>query len=307
MYKTDQSKRKPKPEWLRIRIPSGKNVFHIKKELNDRGLHTICQDARCPNMHKCWENNHATFLILGDFCTRNCLFCSVKHGKPIPPDENEPEKIAQMVELMNLKYLVITSVTRDDLSDKGSGQYANVIRRLKSTFPELKIEVLIPDFGGDSKLIDNVLSESPDVLNHNLETVRRLYPAVNRKEENYDVSLSVLKHSASKGFVTKSGIMVGLGETADELEELFSHLRKNHVAILTIGQYLQPTSSNVKVEKYYSPDEFKQLYRMAKKLGFTGVESGPFVRSSYNAGELFKKVSEKRPKSNPPQGSPILK
>jgi len=288
-------KRTAKPDWLKIKIPSGKNVFRIKRELQERGLHTICQDARCPNMHKCWANNNATFLILGDYCTRNCFFCSVKHGKPVVPDTKEAEKIAQMVKIMDLKYLVITSVTRDDLPDKGSLHYAKIIKHLKDKFSELKIEVLIPDFSGDKNLIDNVLREHPDVLNHNLETVKRLYPFVNRKPENYPVSLSVLKHSASRNFITKSGIMVGLGETIEELEELFADLKENGVKILTIGQYLQPSSSNAKVEKYYTPDEFKQLYKTAKSMGFIGVESGPFIRSSYNAGELYKKALETEP------------
>jgi lipoic acid synthetase len=284
------TKRTAKPDWLKIKIPSGENVFRIKRELKERGLHTICQDARCPNMHKCWENNHATFLILGDYCTRNCFFCSVKHGKPVVPDIEEHKKIAQMVELMNLKYLVITSVTRDDLPDKGALHYAKIIRYLRKKFSKLKIEVLIPDFSGNKSLIDNVLKEHPDVLNHNLETVKRLYPFVNRKPENYSVSLSVLKYSATKKFITKSGIMVGLGETMKELKELFVDLKDNGVKILTIGQYLQPSSANVKVEKYYTPDEFKRLYKTAISMGFVGVESGPFIRSSYNAGSLYKKA-----------------
>lgn len=283
-------KHSPKPDWLRIKIPSGETIFHLKKELNNRGLHTICQDAKCPNMHHCWENRHATFLILGDYCSRNCFFCSVKHGKPAIPDKKEPEKIAQMVELMNLEYLVITSVTRDDLQDGGSEHYADVIGYLKKKFPELKIEVLIPDFRGDKNLIENILKESPNVLNHNMETIKRLYPHVNRNPENYTVSLSVLKYSSSRNFITKSGIMIGLGETLDELKELFDDLRKNGVDLLTIGQYLQPTLSHIKVEKYYTPEEFKQLHKITKNLGFTAVESGPFIRSSYNAGTLYQKA-----------------
>ena len=293
MYRGKKERISPKPDWLRIKIPSGETVFSIKKELRERGLHTICQDARCPNMHKCWENRHATFLILGDLCTRDCKFCSVKHGKPFPIDKKEPEKIAEMVKLMNLEYLVITSVTRDDLPDGGAGHYAKVIKHLKKKFPSLKIEVLIPDFHGDKSLIDIVLESSPDVLNHNLETVRDLYPHLNRKNENYQVSLSVLKHSASRCFVTKSGVMVGLGESNKELAELFTDIFKTGTSILTIGQYLQPSPSNAKVEKYYTPEEFKMLYRTAKKIGFRGVESGPFIRSSYNAGKLFKKATKK--------------
>jgi len=286
-------KRSPKPDWLRIKIPSGDDLFKLKRDLNSRNLHTICQDARCPNQGECWNKNHATFLILGNVCSRNCGFCSVNSGVCEEPDINEPEKIVEMAKIMKLKYVVITSVTRDDLPDGGSLHYKNILVKLRKEFPELRIEVLIPDFKGVFSDVETVLSGKPDVLNHNIETVRKLYKNVNRREENYDISLSVLKYSRSKGFITKSGIMVGMGETREQLKELFSDLLENGVEILTIGQYLQPTPDNVEVIEYIHPDTFKKLKDMGESMGFKAVESGPFVRSSYNASSLFEKVSSR--------------
>jgi len=284
-------RRHPKPGWLRISIPSGDNLFQLKKELSRRHLHTICQDARCPNQGECWNKNHATFLILGNICSRNCGFCSVKHGKCEKPDPLEPEKIAEMVKLMELKYAVITSVTRDDLPDGGANHYKIILDRLRGEFPDLGIEVLIPDFNGNSNDVDTVLRGKPDVLNHNVETVRDLYPAVNRRQENYSVSLSVLKHAKSRGFITKSGIMVGMGETRDQLVGLFGDLLQNGVDILTIGQYLQPEPANITVKEYIHPDTFRELKKTGESMGFKAVESGPFVRSSYNASALHRKVA----------------
>ncbi len=283
-------KRSPKPDWLRIKMPSGDDLFRLKKDLISRELHTICQDARCPNQEECWNKNHATFLILGNVCTRNCGFCSVRNGKCEEPDIKEPDKISEMVKIMKLKYVVITSVTRDDLSDGGSLHYKKILDRLRSEFPGLGIEVLIPDFKGDFSSIDTVLEGKPDVLNHNIETVRNLYKKANRIEANYNVSLSVLKYSKSKGFITKSGIMVGMGETLEQLKSLFGDLLDNGVDILTIGQYLQPLPENIKVSEYIHPDTFKELKDIGKFMGFKAVESGPFVRSSYNASSLYKKV-----------------
>ena len=284
-------RRSPKPDWLRIKIPAGKDLFKLKKDLTSRGLHTICQDAKCPNMSECWNKNHATFLTLGNICSRNCGFCSVESGQCEEPDRYEPEKISEMVKIMGLKYVVITSVTRDDLSDGGSAHYKKILDKLKREFPDLKVEVLIPDFKGDQKAIETVLQGNPDVLNHNIETVRELYKSVNRKEENYKISLSVLKYSSSRKFITKSGIMVGMGETTGQLRELFSVLLENGVDILTIGQYLQPTPENIKVKEYITPEKFLELKEMAETMGFRAVESGPFVRSSYNASALYSKVS----------------
>jgi lipoic acid synthetase len=277
----------PKPKWLKAKIPSGGRFFKIKKDLESRNLHTICQSAKCPNIGECWNEGHATFLVMGNTCTRNCLFCSVKSGAPLPLDESEPRRILEMLEIMNLKYIVITSVTRDDLPDGGSGHFADIIRTIKGEKPDIKIEVLIPDFKGDTTCVQAVLDAGPDVLNHNLETVKRLYEKVNRTPENYWRSLQVLKYSGDKGFLTKSGIMVGLGESLDELKELFSDLVKQGTKLLTIGQYCRPTSANVEVVKYYSPDEFEELKHLAMSFGFNQVESGPFVRSSYHADSMY--------------------
>jgi len=282
-------KRVPKPKWLKAGIPAGEKYFKIKKALEKRSLCTICQQAKCPNISECWNNYHATFLIMGDTCSRNCSFCSVKDGVPGQLDVREPERVVEMAEIMGARYVVITSVTRDDLEDGGSSHFAAVIKTLKEHKPGIKIEVLIPDFKGNVDHLETVLAAKPDVLNHNLETVRRLYPHVNRKPSNYDVSLRVLRNSKERGFVTKSGIMVGLGETMEELDGLFRDLRGSGVDLLTIGQYLQPTRRNVPVEKFYTPDEFERLKESALSHGFTDVVSGPFVRSSYNADRMYRK------------------
>jgi lipoic acid synthetase len=281
--------RKPKPSWLKARIPAGDDYFRVKKALEKRNLCTICQSAKCPNISECWNNYHATFLIMGDTCSRNCTFCSVKAGTPGPLDKNEPERVLEMTDIMKAKYVVITSVTRDDLEDGGSSHFAAVVETLKKNKPDVKIEVLIPDFKGNMEHLETVLNAGPDVLNHNLETVRRLYPHVNRDPKNYPVSLTVLKNSKERGFITKSGIMVGLGETMDELKELFRDLRLSRVDLLTIGQYLQPTRGNVSVEKFYTPNEFEKLKEVALSHGFTDVVSGPFVRSSYQADQMYQK------------------
>lgn len=282
-------KRKPKPQWLKAAIPGGENYFKIKKALEKRNLCTICQSARCPNISQCWNNYHATFLIMGNTCSRDCTFCSVKHGVPESLDSDEPGRVLEMTRIMNAKYVVITSVTRDDLEDGGSSHFAAVISTLKTHKPGIKVEVLIPDFKGNIRHLETVLEAKPDVVNHNLETVRRLYPVVNRKPGNYNISLQVLKNSKERGFITKSGIMVGLGETMEELKELFQDLRTSGVDLLTIGQYLQPTRQNVPVERFYTPQEFEELKDIALSFGFIDVVSGPFVRSSYNADQMYRK------------------
>lgn len=290
--KTHTKIRRPKPGWLKANIPTGKNYFKIKKELERRQLNTICRNARCPNISECWNNYHATFLIMGDICSRNCSFCAVKAGTPLPLNPDEAERILEMVAIMEAKYIVLTSVTRDDLADGGSAHFAALIEKIKNRKRELKVEVLIPDFKGSSDALKRVFNANPDVLNHNLETVKGLYAKVNRNPENYRVSLKVLKQAGENNFITKSGIMVGLGETAAEIEELFRDLRKSGVGLLTIGQYLQPAVKNLPVEKYYSPEEFAALRELAISCGFTAVESGPFVRSSYRAGRMYRECLE---------------
>lgn len=281
--------RKAKPKWLKANIPAGESYFKIKKELERKNLGTICRSARCPNISECWNNRHATFLILGDTCSRACSFCSVKKGIPRPLDPAEADRILEMIEIMGAEYVVITSVTRDDLEDGGSGHFAAVIRKIKSSRQNLKIEVLIPDFKGNQEHLNRVFAAGADVLNHNVETVKGLYEKVNRKAQSYYVSLRVLKAAKEKGLLTKSGIMAGLGETKAELAELFLHLRENGVDLLTIGQYLQPTAKNLPVAKFYSPGEFEELKTLALSYGFAAVEAGPFVRSSYNAGRMYRR------------------
>lgn len=286
--KTGIKKRSPKPGWLKANIPAGKNYFKIKKELERRKLATICQNARCPNISECWNNYHATFLIMGDTCSRNCSFCSVAKGTPQPLCPEEADRILEMVTIMAAKYIVITSVTRDDLEDGGSSHFAALIKKIKDSRSDLKVEALIPDFKGNSEHLERIFTARPEVLNHNLETVKGLYAKVNRNPQNYYTSLKVLKLGKMNNLITKSGIMVGLGETKAEIGELFHDLRENGVDLLTIGQYLQPTKKNLPVEKFYSPAEFEELKEMALDLGFTAVASGPFVRSSYRADHMYR-------------------
>jgi lipoic acid synthetase len=281
-----------KPDWLKAKIPSGHAYFKLKKELNDRNLSTICQSARCPNVNECWNRGHATFLAMGDTCSRGCSFCAVKKGKPERLDEREDRRILEMAQIMALTYLVVTSVTRDDLEDRGSGQLSRIVRTLKTARPNMKVEILIPDFSGLLDCLDRVLDAAPDVLSHNLETVRNLYPKVNRSLENYSVSLRILSHSHQRGAVTKSGIMVGLGESRCDLSETFADLRQAGVDIVTIGQYLQPDSGSLPVMKYYAPEEFVDLKRSALSFGFPVVEAGPFVRSSYHSDRLYQMVCD---------------
>lgn len=283
--------RQRKPGWLKSRLPGGEAYFALKSKLEKDGLHTICQNARCPNIHECWNGNQATFLIMGNVCTRDCGFCAVATGRPGPLDEAEGRKISRMVRVMGLGYAVITSVTRDDVADKGSSHFAAVIRTLKQERPQLKVEALVPDFGGDSGLLDEVLEAGPDVLAHNVETVPALYARVNRREQAFAHTLQVLAHAKEKGWITKTGLMVGLGETAAEIQGLFSTLRDRGVDVLTIGQYLQPERRSLPVSRYYSPEEFSALKESALGHGFIGVESGPFVRSSYHAEQLYATVT----------------
>ena len=275
-------KRKIDPNKPKIKLPIGHSYIKVKNVVHENNLHTICESGNCPNMHECWGAGTATFLILGDICTRSCRFCSVKTGRPNVPDYNEPQKIAESVKLMNLKHCVITSVDRDDLKDGGSQIWADTITAIKQLNPNTTIETLIPDFKGNFELLQTVIDAKPNVISHNLETVRRLTKEI-RVQAKYDRSLSVLKYIAEKGVVAKSGIMLGLGETNEEIYETMDDLLKNKVSIITIGQYLQPTKNNIAVQKYYSDEEFKELEIVGKAKGFKFVESASLVRSSYHA------------------------
>lgn len=281
----------PKPRWLKAQIPSHPNYFSVLRTVTQNKLHTICQSARCPNIGQCWAEKTATFLIMGDICTRNCLFCAVDKGKPLPLNSGEPEKVAQAVKAMGLKYAVITSVTRDDLPNGGADHFARTIQAIKQLTPEVKIEVLIPDFQGNINSLKTVLEAQPDVLNHNLETPENIYPRINRPRQFYKRSLMILNEAKRAGFITKSGLMVGLGEKEEDILKTFEDLREVSCDLLTIGQYLQPTKKNCSVEKYYSPQEFLLLKKRALSYGFKAVEAGPLVRSSYQAAEMAHKLS----------------
>jgi lipoic acid synthetase len=285
--------KQPKPRWLRRKLPTGGQCERIRSLIKDQGLSTVCQEAMCPNQFECFGKGAATFMILGDRCSRNCRFCAVGHGPQGAPDPEEPTRVAAAIHTMALSYCVITSVTRDDLPDGGAAHFAAVVRAIRAHNPQILIEVLIPDFQGDSQALATVLAARPDVLNHNLETVQRLYPTV-RPEAGYQQSLELLRQS--KGMapdtITKCGIMAGLGETGEELTSLFADLRRTGCDILTIGQYLQPSKGHLAVERYLPPEEFAGLERQALALGFAAVASAPFVRSSYQAEALFRRAGE---------------
>ena len=276
------------PDWLKVKIGSGENYVKMKKLLRSAKLHTICEEAKCPNIAECFGNGRAVFLILGDTCTRNCKYCNVKHGSPESLNLDEPKDVAESVKILDLKYAVVTSVTRDDLEDGGARIFYETVNEIKKTKEDCKIEVLIPDFRGDEKSLKSVISSKPDVINHNIETVERLFPTI-RLEGNYKTSLSVLKNikKFDADIRSKSGFMVGLGETKAEILETMKDLRYSDVEFLTIGQYLQPTKNHAETKKYYTPKEFEDLGKIAKEMGFEHVESGPLVRSSYHAEKAF--------------------
>ena len=276
-----------KPSWLKIRLPSNQNFFYVSKLVKSNKINTICQSAKCPNISHCWSEKTATFLILGDTCTRNCAFCAVKQGNPAPISKDEADKIAEAVYRMGLRYTVITSVTRDDLNDGGSAHFAHVIKTVRTKNPDVFIEVLIPDFQGDSSALKTVAEVQPEVLNHNIEMPERLYPMVRRPVKNYRRSIELLGKAKGMGMLTKSGMMIGLGESWKEIIQTFSDLRESQCDLLTIGQYLQPSRHHIPVEKYYSPLEFKQLKKIALDQGFREVESGPLIRSSYGAQRMY--------------------
>jgi lipoyl synthase len=278
--------RQKRPEWLKVRAPGGDSYTRIKNLMRSKSLHTVCEEAHCPNIGECWNSGTATFMILGDICIRGCRFCAVTTGKPLPRDPNEPLSVAESVKQMGLKHVVITSVTRDDLPDGGAVHWAEAIEATRFFNPEVTIEVLIPDFQGDELLLKLVLKSNPDILNHNIETVPRMYPIV-RPKADYKRSLKILQISKNSGFLTKTGIMVGVGETKEEVFKTMKDLRKIDVNILTIGQYLQPSSKHLPVARFVHPDEFKEYHDFGLKIGFDAVESAPLVRSSYHAGKII--------------------
>jgi lipoic acid synthetase len=293
-----------RPAWIKAKAPSGANYEEVKSLVDSARLHTVCQSANCPNIGECWRARTATFMILGGVCTRNCRFCAVTHGKPAPVDDDEPRRVAEAVRQLKLKHAVITSVTRDDLPDGGAHVFAETIRLIRDLLPGCTVEVLIPDFRGDDGALRAVLDAQPDILNHNIETVERLYPQV-RPQAAYSRSLDLLRDARgggspcpppasprhgnrpTRGIRTKSGLMVGLGENWDEVLQTMRDLREVGCDILTIGQYLAPSKGHAPITRYYTPDEFAELRRIGLAMGFGYVESGPLVRSSYHAAEQF--------------------
>jgi lipoic acid synthetase len=271
-----------KPEWLRNKFYSESEYSNVSQVIKQHGLHTICTSGRCPNQSECWSRGTATLMIGGDICTRSCKFCNTITGRPLPLNPQEPANVAESIRLMKLKHAVITSVDRDDLKDQGANHWAETIRKVKEVNPGTTLEVLIPDFQGKEELIELVVAERPDIISHNLETVRRLTPEI-RTRAKYDVSLKVLQYIASRGIVAKTGIMLGLGETEQEVLELMDDALAHDCRVLTIGQYMQPSRKHVVVSEYIHPDKFKEYREIALAKGFKHVESGPFVRSSYHA------------------------
>jgi lipoic acid synthetase len=272
-----------RPEWLKVRVPSGQEYVRLDGIMRSHRLHTVCEEARCPNMGECWNSGTATFMILGDICTRSCGFCAIKTGRPdYGLDWDEPRRVVEAVELMKIRHAVITSVNRDERKDGGAPIFAETIRLIHDRVPTCSVEVLIPDFKGNEEALNIVLDAKPDILNHNLETVPRLYRTV-RPQANYEQSLQVLERSKLRGSVTKTGLMLGIGERTEEVLEVLKDVRAVDADILTLGQYLQPTKDHLPIDRYVHPDEFRMLKEEGLKLGFRHVESGPLVRSSYHA------------------------
>ena len=278
--------RAPKPDWLKVRAPGSPSFLRLKGLLRELNLHTVCEEARCPNIGECWDHGTATFMILGDVCTRACAYCAVSHGRPGPLDPAEPARVAHAIQTLGLNYVVITSVDRDDVPDGGAGIFAETVRETRARLPHCRIEVLIPDFRGNEAALYTVLDAKPDILNHNVETVPRLYRMA-RSGGRYDRTLQLLARAKAYApdIPTKTGLMVGLGEERDELLATFGDLLEVGCGILTIGQYLRPTSEHAPMVRYYHPDEFRALKTTALDMGFVHVESGPLVRSSYHANE----------------------
>ena len=283
-----------KPPWIRVRLPSGREYARVRELKKSKSLHTVCEEAMCPNLGECWGRGQATFLLLGDVCTRNCSFCAVRGGRPGRLDQDEPFRVAEAVAAMGLKHVVITSVTRDDVHDGGAEIFAETIRQVHREVPGCTVEVLIPDFKGDRQALEIVLKANPEILGHNVETVARLYPRI-RPQAGYDRSLKVL-HAAKADdgdLLTKSGVMVGMGESREELLEVMDHLRQVNCDILTLGQYLRPSKTHLPVVRFYTPEEFEDLKREGYERGFRWVESGPLVRSSYGAGAQARELLQK--------------
>jgi lipoic acid synthetase len=282
----DELPRVPKPDWLKVRAPGSENYHRLKGLMRGLGLHTVCEEANCPNIGECWHHGTATFMILGHTCTRSCGYCNVTHGTPLAADDHEPVKVANAIHTLALDYVVVTSVDRDDLADFGATQFARTIIETRARIPSCRLEVLIPDFQGDRAALQIVLDARPDVLNHNIETVPRLY-RIARPGGRYTRALDVLRSSReiAPGIPTKSGLMVGLGEEWDEVVQTLADLRDAGVSIVTIGQYLRPSLANLPMVRYYTPSEFAELKRVGLEMGLGHVESGPLVRSSYHAHE----------------------
>jgi len=298
--------REPKPAWLKVRAPGSENYLRLKGVMKELRLHTVCEEARCPNIGECWHHGTATFMILGDVCTRACTYCAVAHGKPHELDRAEPARVADAIDRMALRHAVITSVDRDDLADGGAFIFAETIRRTRERVPGCRIEVLIPDFQGLESSLRAVLDANPDVLNHNIETVPRLFRMA-RSGGKYMRSLELLDRSRRyrPSIATKTGIMVGLGEEVDEVAGVFEDLRRAGVSILTIGQYLRPSPAHAPMVRYYHPDEFAELKRLALARGFVHVESGPLVRSSYHAHEQADAFESAKAEDPPSRGGPL--
>ena len=291
-----------KPPWLRAKLPGGAGYQRLRNIIDTHRLHTVCESAKCPNMGECWARGTATIMILGDICTRSCGFCHIQTGRPTTLDIDEPHRVAESVALMRLQHIVITSVNRDELPDGGAAIWAQTLRAIRTASPQTSLEVLIPDFCGDWSALQIVLDEKPDILNHNMETVRRLYPVV-RPQAKYDRSLGLLRRAKQQGLVTKTGIMVGIGETNSEIEQLMQDVTDatciadpqsmSSCDILTIGQYLQPTSNHLPVTRWVTPQQFDDFKHLGQQIGFRHVESGPLVRSSYHAEDQVVRLGQR--------------
>ncbi len=283
-----------RPDWLKMKIPSGENYVKVRKTLQKYNLHTVCEEASCPNVSECWGVGTATIMIMGDVCSRGCKFCNVETGKPFELDSEEPQHVAEAIKEWNLRYVVITSVCRDDLPDEGSEHFARTIQCIKSECPNTVVESLIPDFSGNENFIENIVKAKPNVIGHNVETVKRLSPSIRDLRANYKQSLKVLKYvkKLDSNIFTKSSLMLGLGESEEEILQTAQELRDVDVDIITLGQYLQPSLSHLPVKEFVTPEKFYQLKIDLKKLGFLHVESGPFVRSSFRASDVIDLISK---------------